>query len=61
MTPEFRRIESNIGNLGHVICCMKCVSDYRVAARNECDCRAANVAAGMKRDFELRVGERDGK
>ena len=58
MTPAFRSRESNIGPLSHVLVCRDCVSDYRVAARNVCGCRQANAAAGMKHDFERRVGER---
>lgn len=54
----FRRHELNIGDLGHVLVCPRCVSDYHVARRNECGCRAANAAAGMQHDFEFRVGER---
>lgn len=59
MTPEFRRNEMNIGPRDHVLVCRACVSNYRVAAANECGCRAANAAVGQSRDFEIRVGERD--
>ena len=59
MTPEFRLRELDIGDLGHVLVCRKCVSDYFVAARNECGCREANAKAGQLADFERRVGERE--
>ena len=59
MTPEFRLRELDVGDLGHVIACLKCCSDYRVAARNECGCREANAKIGQLADFERLVGERE--
>ena len=59
MTPEFRKHELDIGSeFGNPLVCRKCVSNYLVAARNECGCREANAKAGLSADFERRIGER---
>jgi len=56
MNYEFRMRELDIGRCDYVVC-LKCISDYRVAQRNECECRAKNQEAGTLREFKERIGE----
>jgi len=56
MSPEFRARESDIGALVY-LCCLRCASDYSVAARGDCGCREANRAAGSLPAFLERIGE----
>lgn len=58
MNYEFRMHEMDIGN-SIFLCCHKCVSNYMVAARNECSCREENRAKSPAHyaDFLARIDE----